>query len=506
MLRIEPLDTVHRHLTDDQSRQLDRHLETVQMGRPKEIVTDPWKDTSDEEIEEVFGNLIADSNLPSAILDAEYKELSKLGPRSMIVGFEKRRESLQAYYKHDDPSAEQMKEWFTEGQHHAEIYFADLDSAGIQWRRRGRLGSIEEASKYVVRSTNAGLPWQELKGQVLDNYSLSSIMDNPLMDVCSLFARSKDASVSRNIWGTSLTLVLLGYRMYPIVIAAEKKLRLRSALLGNRGTDLQMTSDFMSLPSGFEHLSMDFSKFDATFSPKLIMISYGCLSELFHESEHSEIFQMASRVPFLRLVTPEGVYTGAHGQPSGDIMTNTGDSIGQHYVTSDLDYFDPLQLQGDDNYGHIKTGMLDNLVDHCARGGLEVHPEKSLVHSDVASYVSRWYTAENKMRLDDRALGGIYSIGRLAVRLKYPERWTDFKRFGLTGAQYYNGSTVSKLANSINHPKFLEVLKYVLGVDKYLSDASTTDYQLFLRTQVAKQRAGVFDDSDNEVAYVLSKL
>jgi hypothetical protein len=497
---------VYRHLTDDQSNQLDRHLESIEKGKPKEVIADPWKDTSDEEITEIFGNLIADSNLPSAILEAEMKELSKLGPRSMIVGFDKRRESLQAYYNHSDPTPELMKEWFTEGQNHAETYFADLTASKVHWRRRGRLIGIEEASKYVVRSTNAGLPWQELKGQVLENYSLSSIMDNPLMDVCSLFARSKDADTSRNVWGTSLTLVLLGYRMYPIVIAAEKKLRLRSALLGNRGIDLQVTSDFQSLNSGYDHLSMDFSKFDATFSPKLIMISYGCLSELFHESEHDEIFAMASRVPFLRLVTPEGVYTGAHGQPSGDIMTNTGDSIGQHYCTSDLDYFTPLQLQGDDNYGHIKTGMLDTLAGHVASHGLEVHPEKSLVSGEVASFVSRWYSGENKMRLDDRALGGIYSIGRLAVRLKYPERWTDFKRFGLTGAQYYNGSTVSKLANSINHPKFDEVLKYVLSVDKYLSDASTTDYELFLRTQIAKQRAGVFDDSDNEVAYVLSKL
>jgi len=506
MLRIEPLDTIHRHLTDDQSRQLDRHLESVERGKPKEVVNDPWKDTADTEIEEVFGNLISDSKLPSLIQAAEEKELGKLGPRSMIVGFPKRRESLRAYYEHDDPTPEQMSEWFAEGQSHAEFYFAKLSAAGVHWRRRGRLIGLEEAKKYVVKSTNAGLPWQQLKGQVLESHSLASIMDNPLMDVCSLFARSKDADTSRNVWGTSLTLVLLGYRMYPIVIGAEKQLQLRSALLGNRGIDLQVTNDFRSLQSGWSHCSLDFSSFDATFSPKLIMISYGCLSELFHPDEHAEIYEMASRVPFLRLVTPEGVYTGAHGQPSGDIMTNTGDSIGQHYVTSQLDYFRPMQLQGDDNYGHIQEGMLDNLTDFCASQGLSVHADKSLVDRDVASFVSRWYTSTNRMRLDDHALGGIYSIGRLAVRLKYPERWTDFKRFGLTGAQYYNGSTVSKLANAINHPKFDEVLKYVLSVDKYLSGASHTDYELFLRTQVAKQRAGVFDDSDNEVNYVLSKL
>jgi hypothetical protein len=506
MLRIESLDTVRRHLTDEQSRQLDRHLGSVESGKPKEVVNDPWKDTDDNEIVEIFGNLIADSGLPSLIQAAEEKELSKIGPRSMIMGFDKRRESLRAYYEHDDPTPEQMREWFEEGQHHAENYFSDLTSAGVHWRRRGRLISLEEASKFVVRSTNAGLPWQDLKGNVLDNHSLASIMDNPLMDVCSLFARSKDAETSRNVWGTSLSFVLLGYRLYPTIIAAEKQLQLRSALLGNRGVDLQMTSDFRSLKTGWDHCSLDFAKFDATFSPKLILIAYGCISELFHSDEHDEIFQLASRVPYLRLVTPEGVYTGAHGQPSGDIMTNTGDSVGQHYVTSDLNYFSPRQLQGDDNYGHIKIGMLENLADHCARAGLEVHPDKSLVDSSVASFVSRWYTSENRMRLDDRALGGIYSIGRLAVRLKYPERWTDFKRFGLTGAQYYNGSTVSKLANSINHPKFDEVLKYVLSIDKYLSGASETDYNLFIRTQVAKQRAGVFDDSDSEVAYVLSKL
>jgi len=471
-------------------------------GRSKEVVAYPLEHLSDDHIKEVVGNMISDSGAPDLVTEADLRELDKLGPRSMIVPWQSRKEDLLAHFNHEELSLEDSLNYFQKGVEYGNATYP----GATEWRgRRGRLVTLKEASKFLVRPSTAGLPFLKTKGNVLDKDGLESIINSgSFRHYSMLYSRSKSATASRNVWGYAVLQTLMEYRMYPVMMAWDKSHSFRAAMRGTRELDKIITGQALAKPHGHIHASVDYSSFDTSVSPRYLMEAMGVLASVFHPSDHEYIFELAHDIWNVKLVTPDGIMSGPHGMPSGTMITNTIDSVVQVLAMRDAGVdFNYLQLQGDDCYGTIAEGYNEAFITAMRSTGFEVHPSKSLFNSDIFSYNSRFYWRDNRLRADPSFLGGSYGIGRAVVRLKYPERFTDFTKIGISGESYWALAALSKLSNCVNHPQFETFVKWYAQYDPKILSWSQEDRNRYKAAYVGKVRAGIVDAEDSDVDMVI---
>lgn len=181
------------------------------------------------------------------------------------------------------------------------------------------------------------------------------------------------------------------------------------------------------------------------------------------QAGHDGLDYIENRFNMIGLLTPEGVWNGPHGVPSGSTFTNEVDSVAQYLIaaTSPSKLLD-FQIQGDD--GAYRTENPDQLKELFTNYGLIVNDEKSYVSDKHIVYLQNLHSVDY---VRNGMYCGIYPLYRALNRLVYQERFDNFSEYDVKGSDFYSIRTIAILENCRNHPLFKDFVKFIQSKDKY---------------------------------------
>jgi len=392
---------------------------------------------------EVLGDM---RELPDIMQEVELAQLSKFGPRSIAKPWKERKEKTLQYFNYP---------W--------------KDEVSYTPKTNGMLSplSAENAILHLPNSTSAGLPTMgkksEHKDEVLKHLDEWLEREFP----CMLFTRTQEGGKTRDVFGEGFAQVLQESRFYRPYLKIAKALPWRKALLGPDEVDEGITKLMRyAFSKGLTLTSVDFSAFDHSVGPSLQTASFNLIKSYFPVRFWDEIDLIATRFRTVGLVTPDGIWEGEHGVPSGSAFTNEIDSIAQYLCVRRF-YEEaieaPFQIQGDD--GAYAVEEPDGLFNGFRQAGLSVNEEKSVISTTYISYLQRVY--HEAFTDDFGIIRGAYPVSRALNRLVHLERWTDLKNKGITGVDFFNIRAIGILENCKHNPLFPKLVKFILDRDKH---------------------------------------
>jgi len=385
------------------------------------------------------------------LLKSELQNRDKFGPRSVMLPWILRRDSVLEYFE-------------------AEVKGPDLITTPPISKDLFKLRpiSLEVASRFLKNSTSSGFPFITRKGEVKEWYNVNYSKDLLTEWPAVIYTRTQEGNKTRNIWGVCMSLILAETRFYRPLLDYQKKQSWRSALIGPDEVDSKVTELVNSaMLRNVSLLSIDFSRYDATVKSRLQRYAFDYIKALFQKSYHEEIDYLYHRFNTMPLITPEGIMKGSHGVPSGSTFTNEVDSIVQYLISVNSKYIfkENIQIQGDDGVCAIPKDNIERVFKSYTDHGLIVNEDKSKVSQNSCTYLQKYYCSD--YRGSDGIIGGIYPVYRALIRLVYQERWTNFEDFGILGKDYYSIRAITILENCKHHPLFTELVKFVISLDKY---------------------------------------
>ena len=447
--RIEPFritQTDSINLEDDVRGRLSQIVHSVETGS-NDVLRSPFlSDLTDEEALSVFDEVFLDDieNLPPAFRDLELSNRDKFGPRSIAVDWSKRKASLMEYFNFEDRKKEIPAEPLTSG--------------------RLRRISATNAVKTLKNQTSSGLPKLEKKA-VLKQGILAVLQDE--LDAkypCVPYTRTQEREKTRNIWGYPISDTINETTVAsPLTEYYKTHSSYRSALAGPSNVDKRLQT-LLNRPG--KKVSIDFTAYDASIDPHLQVAARDKAKSHFQATEHDFIDSLYHRMGTIGIVTPDGIYNGSHGVPSGSPFTNIVDSDVQYLIARlVLIPEDEADIHGDD--GAYNSANPDKLISNFIDHGLKVNEDKTHISDDYFIYLQNYYSLE-----DNGDVHGKYPIYRAYMRLRFLERWTNFERVGLTGQDFFNMRAISILENVRYHPLFEKLVKFVTEKDKFGLDVS----------------------------------
>lgn len=396
-------------------------------------------------------------NMNSSLIDLELRNKAKFGPRSIAKPWSERKQTLIDSFEIDNAD------------------MTNSISSTFNYLNKGNLrpSSVENALKLLKNSTNSGLPYYTKKGlikeRVLNKFDILVKRQDP----CILFTRTQEQGKTRNVWGYPMSDTLNEARFYFPLLEYQKTLKYRSALLAPDEVDRRMTELInKAVLSKAKILSIDFTSYDSSVKSKLQMTAFNYIKSRFQAQYHDEIDYIAYRFNTIGILTPDGLYKGSHGVPSGSTFTNEVDSIVQKDISMRLDFMneDSLQIQGDDGVYIIPEDKVNLLITEFENSGLQVSRDKTYLSDNFAIYLQNLYHVD--YRNDKGNICGIYPVYRALNRIIYQERWATFEDFEISGKDYYSIRTLCILENCKYHPLFKDLVKFILKYDKYSLDVS----------------------------------
>lgn len=436
--RIAPIDTLQ--LEDDVRGRLSQIVHSVDTGSD-EILRSPFlKDLTDDEALSVFDKVFRDKieDLPPAFRDLELSNRDNFGPRSIAVNWSERRASLEEYF-----NLESLKE----------VPVNPLTSGRL------RRISARSANRLLKNQTSSGLP--KLKEKAVLKRGISSTLQDELSEEypCVLYTRTQERKKTRNVWGYPMADTLNEMMIAsPLTEYYKAHSPYRSALAGPSSTDERLRK---LLNRTGKKVSIDFSAYDASVDPLLQAAARHKAKCMFQKSEHDFIDSIYYRMSTIGIVTPDGIYYGSHGVPSGSSLTNIVDSDVQYELAKLVTIpEEEADIHGDD--GVYNSANPDKLISNFIDYGLKVNESKTHISDDYFIYLQNYFQKD-----ENGDVHGKYPIYRALNRIRFLERWTNFEEAGLTGQDYFSIRTISILENVAYHPLFKELVKFVVERDKY---------------------------------------
>lgn len=466
------------NVSKDVENRLSLLLSNTVKGSDDIIMTPLGKDNDiDKLLSDVETIVLKNGDLDSKLYEIEESQRSKFGPRSIAIPWEERRESVSAYFGTGDEYS--------------------LDRVQPSAPRRLRPLSLQSASDYLKASTNSGLPFYVKKSNVKDEVvrDFNNLLER--QDPCVMFTRTQEQKKTRTVWGFPIADTLNEMRFYRPVLDYQRKSGWRSAIVNPDEVDRSITELLLHARQQRSTLvSIDFSSYDSTLRKSLQTAAFDYIKELFQPGYESEIDYIANRFRTIGLVTPEGVWSGDHGVPSGSTFTNEVDSIAQYICVQNMPELDlkHYQIQGDD--AAYATDDPDKLKEGFTKYGLVVNEDKSDISDEYVMYLQNYHTLKY---VKNGVAGGIYPIFRALNRLVYQERFDDFSAYDIEGSDYYAIRTISILENCKNHPLFVPFVKYIYGKDKYglrITDKGLSHYVKMMTEKVGIE--GIFSHQYGE--------
>jgi len=437
-------------------------------GSETVVINPGYQDVEDDKIIQSIEEILSTCDLTPELRKIEDSNISKFGPRSLAKKWEERKESLYDYFNKED-----------------------VDSSGEFKSANGRLriSSIDKSVQQLVKASNAGLPYMQKKGLILEQ-AKSDYRKNLFQYPCVLFTRTQEQGKTRNVFGYPIADTLFEYSFYIPYLRYEKTLPFRSALIGPDAVDAAITLMLSRLTPDKVVLCVDFSSFDASVTPQLSHNAFVSISNLFQTHDANLLYSLYRRFCTIGIYTPDGELSGPHGVPSGSAFTNAIDSLVQFQCSGMLPH--ECQIQGDDGVYIVSRNDHDLLLERFDSAGLKVNRDKSnSFDTKEAIYLQRYYHPNYLSRMG--GLGGVYAIARAMLRIKYLERWTDFEQVGIEGADFFSLRTISILENCKHHPGFAKVVKLAHSFDKFGLNFTGQGLKAYSRSQESKTRAGVFN-------------
>jgi hypothetical protein len=501
------LNELKARLSEDVQERMSSSLRRVVEGSDLVLRAPQFEDIEDSKILADFRDEVLSRINPNehhALLDLEESALAKFGPRSIAKNWEKRKDDVANYFNYP---------WTKESLMDDADYWLECIKARRYPSGYNRspvlqdLGSLRpilalEAALSLPRSKGSGLPLLKKKRDVLD-VTVSNLRPELEEEWPSmLYTRTQEGGKTRAVMGVPFAQVIHEAQYYrPFLEKVAKKCEFRSALLGPDAVDRQV-SHLMDLAhhggDSLQLLSIDFSSFDQSVSPEFQRAAFHFISSFFQEP--TEFEAISRRFREVGLVTPDGVWNGAHGVPSGSTWTNEVDSIVQCLAfihvwrevnreenEKNLVLYDPMdyiQVQGDD--GLYITSRPEEIQQGMRRLGLAVNEEKSSVSPDSCLYLQRYYHPQYRLKRSG-IIGGIYPVARALNRLVHMEQFTDFENeMGITGDDYFNIRAISIMENCKYHPLHKELVAFVLKRDRHSLMFSPGSLRAYARAMTAK--------------------
>jgi hypothetical protein len=382
----------------------------------------------------------------SVLRDLEASNRSKFGPRSISLPWEDRRAGVLAYFEPE--SVSKMPQ-------------TQLSKV---LRQNLRPKDIPTAIKLLKNNTNSGLPFYTKKGNVKENYvkNWSELLER--RDPCVLFTRTQEKSKTRNVWGYPMADTLFEMTFYGPILDYQRKLDWRNSLIGSDAVNRKLTSIILhAMRNKLKLLSIDFTLYDTSVKTTLQEACFDYFKMLFQPKYHKSLDRIFKRFNTIGLITPDGVYSGPHGVPSGSTFTNEVDSVAQYLIATAYGLVSNVfDIQGDDGVYAVQDP--DSLKDFFRSFGLNVNEEKSYVHDDCLIYLQNLYHIDY---IKDGIIGGIYPTYRALNRILYLERYIDFVGDDIKGKDYFSIRTICILENCKFHPLFRDLVELVYKSDKY---------------------------------------
>jgi hypothetical protein len=408
----------------------------------------------------IFNSRLVEMN--DILLELEESNRSKYGPRSIAIPWSERRLGVVSSFS---PGAEKMVEWIPPE------------------NKRLRPLSLDRAAMYIKKQTNAGLPTLQKKGLVLSE-TLNNMRPNTFPSV--MFTRTQENNKTRTVWGIPLDDVIDEMKFYRPILVYQRKLYWRAALRTADEIDSAITKLILHARKfDLWLLSIDFISFDDTVKRLLQLWAFTVyFASLFQVKYAGDLLNHFQRFNTIGLVTPDGILEGSHGIPSGSAYTNEVGSVVQHGIA--VDYEEDLQYdqqQGDD--GAYAVEDPEGLKRHFEDYGLKVNDEKSYISKDFIVYLQNLYHIDY---VSDDLIRGIYPTYRALLRIVYQERFNDFSKDSISGKDYYAIRTLSILETCKHHPLHRELVKYIVGLDRY--DLNVSDQGLSAYIKMREKQDG----------------
>jgi hypothetical protein len=435
-------------------------------GSDESIVNPAYDNISDDKIAEEVEAILSKVYLTEELRKIEDSNLAKFGPRSIAKDWGARRESLYDYYHDED------------------------HNPGIFEVTGGRLRpcSLKTVATNILKSSSAGLPYMKKKGLVLEEALLNHTSEEGVYP-CVLYTRTQEQGKTRNVWGYPISDTMSEQLIFIPFLTYERTLSFRAALIGPDAVDTAMTQLLMNKSDSELVVNVDFSAYDASITPKHAYSAFSLIASMFQSEHHKQVYDLFRRFVTIGIYTPEGEWLGPHGVPSGSSFTNTVDSLVQ-YLVSGVE--EKAQIQGDDGTYVINKSDHDSFLERFKTAGLVINEDKSRVFdTQEAVYLQRYYHPEYRSRMG--GLGGVYSLYRAFMRIKYLERWTDFKSIDMEGADFFALRTITILENCKHHPGFEDAVKLAHSLDKFQLAYSKQGLTAYSKAMESKSRAGVFN-------------
>jgi hypothetical protein len=456
-------------------------------GSEKTIINPAFESISDDEIIGRVSEILSKHYITPTLGKVEDSNMSKFGPRSHAKPWEARRKSLQDYY--DGKSAHDPGEF--------------PNVSGML-----RPTPDVQVCGNLLKSSSAGLPYMTRKGLVLQK-ALKNWREEEGEYACVLFTRTQEQGKTRNVWGFPVSDTISEQRFFIPYLLVEKTFEHRKALVGPDAIDDAVTRLLMGKRDDEVMFCVDFSSFDASITPQHSFNAFSSIAALFQSQYHPEIYKVYQRFCNIPIYTPDGEWSGPHGVPSGSSFTNTIDSLVQFQVAGEPTR---CQIQGDDGVYTVRVNDLDLFKERFKSAGLVLNPDKSSeFDTQEVIYLQRYFHPDYKSIRG--GLGGVYSGMRAFNRIKYLERWTDFKKEKITGSDFFSLRTITILENCKHHPGFEDFVKLAHDFDRRNLAFTKSGLKAYSRSQESKVRAGVYNQyglmkgiRKFETMKVLSKL
>jgi hypothetical protein len=436
-------------------------------GSDKVVCNPAYEQLDDEVIKGMINDFLKLSDLTPKLREIEESNSVKFGPRSIAKKWVDRKQSLLDYFQHEP---------FDPGK---------FDVNGGRLRPCG----INTVAKSLLKASSAGLPYMMRKGLIL-NDALKNWVYLVGEYPCVLFTRTQELGKTRNVWGYPVASTIWEQLYFIPILAVERLWTHRAALLGPDAVDIAISRLLLRKTTNQVILCVDFSSYDASVSPEYTYSAFRELSSLFQKKHHADLYRLFKEFTNIGVFTPEGEWFGPHGVPSGSSFTNTIDSLVQ-YMVSEVSATD-CQIQGDDGVYLLDESDLELVKGKFKSAGLKLNDDKSNTFEDQeAVYLQRYF--HPKYTSVNGGLGGVYSAMRAFNRIKYLERWTDFSKQEISGADFFSLRTITILENCKHHPCFQEIVKMAHRLDARNLDYSSSGLRAFSKAQESKARAGVYN-------------
>jgi hypothetical protein len=457
-MEIKSVEDFRQDFTEIGNDKLSINLERIKKGNDKVLITPQAKRVGPNELlqawDQVFQSNLSDIN--DDLFELEESNRSKFGPRSIAKPWTDIRQSV------------------VDGFNIPRVDCSHLVTRPPSTQDIGKLRpiSLPNSAKLTRSNTQAGAPTLEKKGQVRDS-TLSDWLRLYDMDLLMVPAiRTQEQQKTRLVNIYPYADIMQENRYFIPLFNLLKSEFCFSAFLGPDAVDSAITQLIATaVDMGYQCISGDIEGFDVSVGVDLQHCSFTEFKSYFQAQTHTEIDEIEYRFGNKGLITPEGVFLGPHGIPSGSNLTGIIGSMTNRQVSQH-----PPELSnylGDDFALVAKTS--DEVFAKYESAGLTLNRDKTLVKPSSFVYLQKLHHVDYVV---DGEYKGVYPIYRALNRLCYPERFSDFNDYDLTGSDYFAIRSLSIMENCKYHPLFEKFVKFWMRYDNNLvpSSDSISDY------------------------------